>query len=87
MKVTKTNRGFETIDFTDHYNKKSTLRESSGYTRAVWLGVDEPILLSDGSSSCWMLLTKPQIRALIKHLQSFLDNDTLKVPIRRRRKI
>lgn len=46
-KVKKTSRGFEVVDFKDHYGTKCSLQQSSlaSYekpgTSAVWLGVDD----------------------------------------------
>ena len=46
-KVKKTSRGFEVVDFKDHYGTKCSLQQSSlaiyekPGTSAVWLGVDD----------------------------------------------
>lgn len=42
MKLTKTNRGFDIIEFTDKYGLKCSLQKSSLATEeAVWFGIHE----------------------------------------------
>lgn len=42
MKIEKTGRGFSLIQFTDKYNVKCSLQESSLATEdCIWLGVDD----------------------------------------------
>jgi len=82
--VEQTARGFEIIEFKDHYGEKCSLQASSlaiyekPGTSAVWLGCEviknhhvtgEPL-------SPRMHLNREQVAALIAHLQSWLDDDT-----------
>ena len=42
MDVCKTRRGFNFIEFDDHYGEKCSLQQSSlASTECIWLGVDE----------------------------------------------
>jgi hypothetical protein len=94
MKVGRTQRGFEMIEFKDRYKVGCSLQQSSLATEeAVWLGVndaDPKIMASDGSG--WepykipddvsmitrMHLTKPMVKELIVHLQRWLDTNSFK---------
>lgn len=76
--VKRTARGFEWIEFTDHYGVKCSLQASSLVvyepgTSAVWLGCDS----ADGDRR--MHLDRGQVKTLIRHLQSWLKRDTFKV--------
>ncbi len=70
--VTRTNRGFELIEFLDCYDDKGSLQASSlavyvkPGTSAIWLGREGHRLH----------LHRDQVEALIKHLRSWLKNDT-----------
>ena len=45
LKIKKTNRGFEYVEFKDRYGESCSLQKSSLATEdAIWLGVDEPKL-------------------------------------------
>ena len=85
--VEHTSRGFELIEFMDHYGEKCSLQASSlaeyekPGTSAVWLGCEaaknhqatgEPL-------SPRMHLNREQVAALIAHLQSWLHADTFAV--------
>jgi hypothetical protein len=97
--VEPTSRGFERIDFKDHYGVECSLQASSiaiydkPGTSALWLGCNDanPRVLVPGQS--WqpvkmpadyladtrMHLNREQVAALIAHLQSWLDTDSLAV--------
>ena len=70
--VTQTSRGFELVEFKDFYEFTGTLQASSlaindePGTSAVWLGRERDRLH----------LNRDQVKALIKHLQSWLKNNT-----------
>jgi len=70
--VTQTSRGFELIEFADHYECTGNLQASSlaindePGTSAIWLGRERDRLH----------LNRDQVKALIKHLQSWLKNNT-----------
>lgn len=70
--VTRTNRGFELVEFTDSSFLKGSLQASSCAvyvkpgTSAIWLGREGHRLH----------LHRDQVEALIKHLRSWLKNDT-----------
>ena len=78
-KVERTSRGFEVVNFKDHYGTKCSLQASSlaiyekPGTSAVWLGVD------DAAPKTRMHLNREQVEALISVLQSWLKRDTFKV--------
>lgn len=80
MKVTKTHRGFELIEFVDAYGEKSSLQESSAVTPHVWLGCDENKRhhVTQELLSPRMHLNKKQVKSLIKHLQSWLTSGSFK---------
>lgn len=43
MKKSKTNRGFELIEFKDRYGAKCSIQKSSLATEdAIWFGIDDP---------------------------------------------
>ena len=73
-KVTRTERGFELIEFEDRYQIPCSLQASSldDYpkpgTSAVWLGVD------DGHRGFRMHLDRERVRQLIWHLQQWLHH-------------
>lgn len=91
MEVTHTNRGFELIEFKDEYDIECSLQESSlASKRCIWLGCNKanPRVLVPGQS--WqpvpmpadyiadtrMHLDEEQVKALIVHLQRWLDAGT-----------
>ncbi len=54
MRPSKTNRGFDLIEFKDHYLSKCSLQKSSLATEdAIWLGVDdaEPKVMASKAES------------------------------------
>jgi hypothetical protein len=97
--VEPTSRGFDRIDFKDHYGVECSIQASSlaiygkPGTSALWLGCNDanPRVLVPGQS--WqpvkmpadyladtrMHLNREQVAALIAHLQSWLDTDSLAV--------
>ena len=71
MKVTRTERGFEIVEFLDHYRRLSSLQQSSIATeRCVWLGVDTDR----------MHLNRAQVCELINHLCAWLVSDSFELP-------
>jgi hypothetical protein len=76
MKITKTLRGFELIEFVDHNGERCVLQQSSLaiFTRpgssAVLLGV----------SGIKMHLDLKQVKALLKHLNQWVETGSFKVP-------
>lgn len=69
----RTERGFEYLEFSDRFNEKCLLQESSlaelttPGTSAVWLG-------QKGGHR--MLLNRKMVESLIWHLRNWLENDT-----------
>ncbi len=83
-KLDHTSRGFELIEFKDHYGEPCSLQASSlaiyekPGTSAIWLGCEEAKNhhVTGEALSPRMHLNREQVAALIAHLQSWLDNDT-----------
>ena len=79
-RVRKTTRGFEYIEFKDHNDDRCSLQQSSiaiyelPGSSAIWLGRE-----SDVPNPGRMHLNVDQVTALIKHLNSWLDNNTFKL--------
>lgn len=88
MKVSKTNRGFDIVNFTDHYGVECSLQQSSLATEeAVWLGCNDadpkimvhglgwyPIQLPNGyTANTRMHLTRDQVAELLPHLNKFVE--------------
>lgn len=79
-----TSRGFELIEFMDHYGAKCSLQQSSlaiyqkPGTSAIWLGCEEEKRdpASGAPIGARMHLNREQVCALIEHLRSWLENDT-----------
>ena len=75
--VTKTtSRGFAFVEFSDLYGAKCSLQESSLATdNAIWLGCDHETIHDVTGERCGarMHLNEKQVRALIYHLQTWLD--------------
>lgn len=74
--VGKTPRGFELIEFKDHYDKHCTLQQSSVMiyegppgSSAVWLGQGENR----------MHLNHEQVTALVAHLSAWLQTGSFEV--------
>jgi hypothetical protein len=95
MKITKTRRGFERIDFKDRNGVECSLQQSSLATEnAVWLGCNDsdPRVLVPGRgwqpvpvpadyiANTRMHLTAKQAKALVEHLQSWLRTGSFKKP-------
>ena len=77
MKVKKTQRGFSLIEFLDRYKQKCSLQKSSLATEdAIWLGVDVDI---EGKGSSRMHLTKKQVKAILPHLQRFVETGSIEI--------
>jgi len=77
MKINKSGRGFEFIDFVDRYGTKCSLQQSSladyekpGYS-AIWLGDNESRMHID----------RKQLEELLPHLQAWLDNGSFEVEV------
>jgi hypothetical protein len=74
MKIEKTNRGFEIINFTDHYKVPCSLQQSSlaeyepPGTSAIWFGVDERR----------MHLSLKQVKELIPILTNWVNSGSFK---------
>ena len=74
MKIKKTQRGFEVVEFDDERGEACSLQQSS-----AWLNDDD----IPGASAVWlgkkdsrMHLSKRQVGGLIRHLINWLVNDT-----------
>lgn len=86
MKVKKTARGFEIIEFTDKYGEKCSLQQSSivgseqpGAT-AIWLGCDENGKTHLGEQlSPRMHLDRKQVKEIVKHLKAWLKTGSFKL--------
>ena len=81
--TTKTNRGFELIEFKDCYGAPCSLQQSSlaDYvqpgTSAIWLGCENNQPTVEGHDvSPRMHLNVEQVQALVTHLQKWLDEGT-----------
>lgn len=75
MKIERTTRGFEIIEFLDYYGDEVELQQSSlalteqpGWG-AIWLG----------QPGHRMHLEYQQVRELIKHLQAWIDTGSFEV--------
>lgn len=88
MNIKKTERGFDRIEFKDHYNVDCSLQKSSLATEgAIWFGCDDasPKQLISGKgwidiempipyvANTRMHLTHAQVAELIPHLQMFVN--------------
>lgn len=86
-RVERTIRGFQVINFDDHYGAPCSLQQSSlaeyvkPGTSAVWLGLDAvPLHSSTGHvMSPRMHLTRKQVKALVAHLQAWLDTGSFEL--------
>lgn len=68
MHIKKTQRGFDLIEFVDHYGAACSLQKSSLATEdCIWLG----------TNTNRMHLTQEQVSQLLPHLQEFVENGEL----------
>lgn len=89
---TKTNRGFERLEFVDLYGVECSLQASSLATdEAVWLGCSDanlkklvqfqgwtPVEMPENhSATTRMHLNREQVAALLPHLQRFVETGEL----------
>lgn len=70
--VEHTQRGFGYVSWLDVFGFKCELQASSSLEPRVWLGPAKPDVTPQGTF-CRMHLDEQQVRALIKHLQAWLD--------------
>lgn len=92
MKIKTTNRGFGRIEFKDGSGDDCSLQESSSVTPHIWLGIDNVRVIEyDGPPTAIdlstlgtnvaalgrMHLTRAQVKALLPHLQKFVDTGSL----------
>jgi hypothetical protein len=68
---TETERGFGVITFTDSYNQKCSLQDSSNVDPHVWLGVD--VDLNNKDVDARMHLTPDQVKTLLPFLTYFAE--------------
>jgi hypothetical protein len=79
MKVKKTSRGFEFVEFKDSYGEKCSLQESSNVIPHVWLGCEENGKFHMGDYlSPRMHLDQKQVRELVKFLTNWLKTGSFK---------
>lgn len=70
MHIKKTSRGFDLIEFVDHYGAECSLQKSSLATEdCIWLG----------TNTNRMHLTQEQLSQLLPHLQSFVETGDLSI--------
>lgn len=91
MKITKTNRNFDIIDFTDSYGTECSLQKSSlAFEDRIWLGTNDgkpqiqtpegfkPYTLPDKVLlSTRMHLTRKQVKQLLPFLKKFAKTGEL----------
>lgn len=92
MEIKQTNRGFDIVEFTDHYGIKCSLQKSSLATEdCIWLGCDDadPRTLVPGEgwqkiqmpeeyiANTRMHLTREMVVKLIPLLQKFVETGEL----------
>ena len=76
MKTTRTQRGFQRIDFKDAYGEPCSLQVSSSASmQAVWLGQEHETIHQVTGEKCGarMHLERRTVKSLIRHLQNWLD--------------
>lgn len=77
INVTKTNRGFDLLEFRDHYDAECSLQKSSLATDdAIWFGPNNP------NPDCFhmttrMHLTRDQVKMLLPFLHRFVETGEL----------
>jgi hypothetical protein len=81
MTFKRTQRGFAKYEFSDRYQQKCSLQDSSLAGEAIWLGVDNtgPHISGPGGNFnedvlSRMYLTTPMVKELVAKLQHFLDS-------------
>lgn len=94
MDITTTRRGFDLIEFSDHYDIKCSLQKSSLATEdAIWFGCNDAdprrlipnqgwhsIPMPEGYvADTRMHLTRDQVAALLPHLQRFVETGHIAV--------
>lgn len=83
IKLTLTERGFARGEFTDLYDEKCSIQESSLATDyCIWLGMDEAPepkgpLQALHPPACRMHLNRKQVAALLPLLQHFVETGRL----------
>lgn len=92
MQETVTQRGFDRVEFTDHYGADCSLQKSSLATEdAIWLGCNraDPKVLVPGQgwqpvpmpeeyiANTRMHLTREHVRDLLPYLQRFVETGEL----------
>jgi hypothetical protein len=88
-RLQKTARGFDFIEFKDHYGARCSLQASSlaiykrPGTSAVWLGCEKETVheVTGEKIGARMHLTRQQAASLIFHLQNWLATDSFKLTI------
>ena len=74
MKITKTQRGFERIDFKDDYGESCSLQQSSSVDPHIWLGCNENGKFHLGEFlSPRMHLNPNQVKKLVEFLSNWLE--------------
>ena len=83
LEVTKTNRGFQLIEFRDRYDAACSLQKSSlAHEDAIWFGCNENSFHSTTGEPLAprMHLTQEQVRELLPYLQRFAETGELGLP-------
>ena len=81
MKVEKTQRGFERIDFTDSYRAECSLQVSSCVDPHIWFGCNENAPnhhVTNEPMSPRMHLTREQAIELVRHLLSWIETGSFR---------
>lgn len=86
-RVKHTERGFELIEFKDHYELPCSLQASSMAvfqkpgTSAIWLGCENNCFhpSTNEAMSPRMHLDREQVKALVRHLTQWLEKDTFEL--------
>lgn len=82
MKIKFNQRGFAWLSFKDRFKQECSLQKSSIASEdCIWLGVDRGIPKGPGLKgeeiNSRMHLTRKQVRALLPHLQRFVETGEL----------
>ena len=84
MRMKRTERGFDLIEFADYYESQCSLQESSLATDdAIWLGVDRDF---QGQHCTRMHLLRRQVKRLLPHLIQFVETGTIRLPAKKTRR-